>query len=379
MIRSETRKSGLEICCDSLGSHSPRAAAALRAAAGDGLRTLSNGETLAAKGELANAMWIIERGEIDVGRPRIRVRQQGEIVGEGGVLHVGEIRGADLVANGNAQVWCVSRESILALPSEDQAAVYHAVASNLLEKLRQSTEQRHDQMSDLDAREALLRSFVPASGLNLIRARLFNGSTSNAHRAAKAIVWFSDIAGFSALSKPMTPEDAGKAAIALQTPIIRAITGAGGELDKLMGDGAMAFWLADGDTIPEGHAAAAVNAAIAAARAVKEVAVEHGWDGVRVRIGLHCGDVLVGDFGAEDRRSYTMIGAVVNTAARYEQARETDAGEPLGAVRISPALRALLPGTHRAHFETKVRHFKEKFPPMLQVHRLNRKLVGELE
>jgi class 3 adenylate cyclase len=356
------------------------AVSALRAAAGDELHTLTRGEFLAHQGDAASATWVIERGSIDVGSPRIRTRHKGEIVGEAGLLHPGESRGADLIAAETTQVWCINRDKVLALASDEQAALYEMLASGLLEKLRQAVVQRHEQMSDIDAREKLLRSFVPTTGLKLIRARIFNDSAATKiHREASAIIWFSDIAGFSALSKPMSPEHAGNAAIALQTPIIRAIAAAGGELDKLMGDGAMGFWLATGDQLSSADAAAAVEAAITAARAVKALANERGWTGVGVRIGMHCGKVLVGDFGAEGRRSYTSIGPVVNTAARYEQARETDVGEPLGPVRISPELWTILPNAQRARFETRLHRFKEKFPPMLKVHRLNNKLIGELE
>lgn len=381
MIRTKaTATSGLEILCGRLGSRSPLAVAALRAAAGNELHALERGEFLARKGEAASATWIIERGAIAVGSPWIRTRHQGEIVGEAGLLHPGEIRGADLVAADAAQVWCINRDNVLSLPAAEQAALYEVMASALLEKLHQSVDQRHEQMSDIDEREALLRSFVPTSGLKLIRARLFNASAATKiYREASAIIWFSDIAGFSALSKPMSPEEAGAAAVDLQTPVVRAIADAGGELDKLMGDGAMGFWLATGEHISSNNAAAAVDGAVKAARAVKALAHERVWNGVRVRIGLHCGKVLVGDFGAEGRRSYTSIGPVVNTAARYEQARETDAGEPLGPVRISPELYALLPKAQRALFESDIHHFKEKSPPMLKVHRLNTKLIGELE
>lgn len=371
--------SGLESCCQRLTKRSAVAAAAIRRAAQNELRVLLPGEYLARRSEPANAAWIIESGEIDVGKPRLKVRRQGEIVGEGGLLNKAT-RSADLIAAGPAQVWCISREAVERLSADERSAVYEALAANLLEKLEQAVVQRHSQLSDLEEREMLLRAFVPNSGLGLVRARLFNDpSATHIHRNAKAVVWFSDIAGFSALCKSMSPEEAGTAAIDLQTPIIRAIEDHNGELDKLMGDGAMAFWLAPGDDISEEVAASAVDAALAAARNLRSLAVERGWPRVRVRIGIHCGKVLIGDFGAAGRRSFTSIGPVVNTAARYEQARETNTGKPLGPVRISPEMWARLPLAHQRLFEPKTRQFKEKTPPMLRVHRLRSNIIGELE
>jgi class 3 adenylate cyclase len=57
-----------------------------------------------------------------------------------------------------------------------------------------------------------------------------------------------------------------------------------------------------------------------------------------IRIGLHAGDVSFGDFGAENRIAVTILGATVNLAARYEQAKSPD----LGQIRLSPHLRDLI-------------------------------------
>lgn len=374
-----TAESGLDSCCRRLTIRSSVAAAAMRKAARDQLRTLTDGEYLARRGEDAAATWIIERGEIDVGKPRLKVRRRGEIVGEAGLLNKSK-RSTDLVASGPARVWCISREALDALLPEERAAVYEALAGSLLEKLEQAVDERHEQRSELGETEALLKAFVPSSGLSFIRARLFDNRTAGGiHRKVNAVVWFSDIAGFSKLTKEMTAEDAGAAAIALQSPIISAIEANQGEIDKLMGDGAMAFWLAQGNGIPNEVAAAAVDAAIKAARDVRAAALAQGWKHIQIRIGLHCGEVLIGDFGSAGRRSFTLIGPVVNAAARYEQVRETETGKPLGPIRISPELFARLPDARKELFERKVHRFHEKSAPALGMHRLRPSIIGELK
>ena len=43
----------------------------------------------------------------------------------------------------------------------------------------------------------------------------------------------------------------------------------------------------------------------------------------RIRIGLHCANVLVGNVGSSERLNYTVMGDGVNVAARLEAANKT--------------------------------------------------------
>ena len=94
-----------------------------------------------------------------------------------------------------------------------------------------------------------------------------------------------------------------------------------GLVDKYMGDGMMAFWLA-----PEGDGAETVkrarSAALAMAAAIERdnrARVASGEPAIQVRIGLHSGPVIVGNIGSPGRINYTVVGATVNVAQRLEQ------------------------------------------------------------
>ena len=83
-------------------------------------------------------------------------------------------------------------------------------------------------------------------------------------------------------------------------------------IDKYIGDAVMAFWNAPLDT--EDHDAKACRAALAVVEAAR--AETAGWSAagapVRTRIGLHCGEAIVGNVGSSDRMNYTALGAAVN-------------------------------------------------------------------
>jgi adenylate cyclase len=52
--------------------------------------------------------------------------------------------------------------------------------------------------------------------------------------------------------------------------------------------------------------------------ALNKVFEKQGLPNIKIGIGLHIGDAVVGNIGSEKRNEYTAIGDVVNTASRLE-------------------------------------------------------------
>jgi len=132
-------------------------------------------------------------------------------------------------------------------------------------------------------------------------------------------VLFADIRGFTERSERIAPE----AAIGLLNRYFSEVTacihGAGGTLDKFIGDGVMAFFGApqrlDNPCIPAFRAARDMLERVSR---LNVMLAREGESPITIGIGLHVGDTVVGNMGSEARYNYTAIGDTVNVASRLE-------------------------------------------------------------
>src|SRR4030095_201195 len=94
----------------------------------------------------------------------------------------------------------------------------------------------------------------------------------------------------------------------------------GGMFNKIIGDGMLAIFGAP--QMLENHALSGVQAALQMQTVLEMLNngfKEEGLTPLRVGIGLHSGQVVVGNVGGKTRIEYTAIGDVVNVAHRVEQ------------------------------------------------------------
>lgn len=298
-------------------------------------------ERICSKGDAANCFWLIAEGQVGVdgGAAHIRDRKAGELIGEQAFLSArtpkgaGATRTAGLVSHGFTVLLQFDAAILDRLEPDERSLWFELLANVLNEKLEQATEQRSWLTSSVIDQERLLRKFCDNTALGAVMARLNGESKYSANR--ECVVWFSDISGFSAWSRGRAPEEVAKmisTLLGLQMDMIRA---AGGEVDKAMGDGLMAFWFCEGSSrkgVPEEAYKCALNV-------VKEFAAmvaDTTFSQLSIRIGLHIGPVCFGDFGTNDRISVTILGETVNHGSRFEQVHvDSVASGKLGAVRIS--------------------------------------------
>ena len=154
--------------------------------------------------------------------------------------------------------------------------------------------------------------------------RILAGQIRRGHtEAIRAVIWLSDMRGFTALADRLPPAvlmDLLNRYFDCQVPPIHAH---GGEVLKFMGDGLLAlFKLTDSDDADRAVCDAALAAASEARANITTLArsvASEGVDVLRFGLALHPGEVLYGNIGSDARLDFTCIGPAVNLAARLEK------------------------------------------------------------
>jgi class 3 adenylate cyclase len=139
-------------------------------------------------------------------------------------------------------------------------------------------------------------------------------------RRVQVSVLFTDIRGFTALAEAQSPEQTIELLNAWYTLMFNAISGHGGIVNQIEGDGLMAIF---GAPLPlPDHADAAVRAALEMQEMIALFNADRmaaGQTALRIGVGIASGEVVAGNIGTLQRALYTCIGDTVNLAARLEE------------------------------------------------------------
>jgi adenylate cyclase len=177
----------------------------------------------------------------------------------------------------------------------------------------------------VDRMKTSLRSFSHYVPVDLVRDVIASGKEARLSGATRELTLFvSDIAGFTAISERLAPDELVTQLAQYLEEATAAIRAEGGTIDKFVGDGIVAFFNAP--TMIVNHPAAACRAALAMQAAVgmlnkRWAAI--GSPALPTRIGLNTGEVVVGNFGTRDRFAYTAMGDAMNLASRLEGLNKT--------------------------------------------------------
>jgi len=139
--------------------------------------------------------------------------------------------------------------------------------------------------------------------------------------------YFTDIASFSSFSEVLSATQRVELLNEYLSAMTDILVAEGGTLDKYEGNAIVAFF---GAPIAQpDHAARTVRVALKMQYALARLrekwhAEADKWSDLvrqmRIRVGISSGEIVTGNMGSTMRMNYTMMGDVVNTAARLEAA-----------------------------------------------------------
>lgn len=166
-----------------------------------------------------------------------------------------------------------------------------------------------------DEQRELIRKFATAEVAEDLEASGF----ALGGKFVEATAMFSDIRGFTAISESQSPVDTIELLNLYYTLMFEAISGHGGVVNQMVGDGLMAIFGAP--LALEGRSQRAVEAALEMIELIEMFNVDQAAQGrahIRIGIGIASGRVIAGYTGTLRRATYTCVGDTVNLAARLE-------------------------------------------------------------
>ncbi len=180
--------------------------------------------------------------------------------------------------------------------------------------------------------------------LFLPHAMSANAHASHPHRIGQErylVSMFVDMRGSTQLAEKQLPFDTVFIVNRFLTAVSQAVIACGGQPNQFVGDGQLAlFGLATSPTIA---CRQALKAATAIAANIDELNKFLGHDlqePIRFGIGIHGGEVIIGNIGYRDHMVFTALGDAVNVAARLQDMTKSLGCEAIVSeeVRISAGL-----------------------------------------
>ena len=192
----------------------------------------------------------------------------------------------------------------------------------LLKSVLEDAEKKKDETERLSTN---LAKYLPPQ----IHKAIFSGKfdTGIATKRRKLTIFFSDIANFTSTSEGLQPEDLTKYLNEYFSEMTEIALKCGATIDKYIGDAMMVFF---GDPESKGEredARACVRMALKMQEKISLLQAKwqkQGFsDPFQIRMGMNTGYCNVGNFGSDQRLTYTIIGSEVNVAQRLEASAQS--------------------------------------------------------
>ena len=204
----------------------------------------------------------------------------------------------------------VSDRSALPRPSGREAFVLARVGASADPAIRLACQLRPE--ADI----AFIPVLPPFVGADFVRGR----GRINIGEERHIVSMFVDMRGSTKFGEARLPFDVIFLVNRFLGAASQAVVKAGGQPNQFVGDGLLALFGIDCD--PATACRQAIQAAAMVAANVEHLNYQFATDlrePLQFGIGIHCGDVIVGDIGHRERTVFTALGDAVNVAARLQE------------------------------------------------------------
>ncbi|WP_411823348.1 7TM diverse intracellular signaling domain-containing protein [Leptospira sp. 'Mane'] len=155
--------------------------------------------------------------------------------------------------------------------------------------------------------------FVPTEFLNLLEKKSILDIHLGDHVQREMTVLFSDIRSYTTMSEKMSPSENFQFVNSYLNKIAPVIESNHGFIDKYIGDAIMGLFPGDADN--------AIQASISIQKEIGKYNLSRkdlGTNPLKVGIGLHTGNLILGTIGHNERMEGTVVSDSVNLASRIE-------------------------------------------------------------
>lgn len=197
------------------------------------------------------------------------------------------------------------------------------------------------------ALESILRRYTSKSIWNRADLSASQGLVTLSDHAEHFACIFLDAVGFTPYAESNSPENVVATLNDYFDPIVAQLHSHAGDIDKFVGDQIFAIFENQENAV---RAAIAVQHTV---RRVSERRIAKNLSTFDFRIGLNFGSVVRGNVGSAVRSDNTLIGDMVNVAARLQAACEP--GAILAAAHLEPSIHGIAKVVKRVHLKLKGR------------------------
>lgn len=206
----------------------------------------------------------------------------------------------------------------------------HVVPANPVE-VRELAVAYNGMVDGLKKKRALER-YVPVGARKEIEARVSAVGVIEPRRE-RVVVLFADLRGFSTMSEKATPEEVLAILNDYSDTMSEIVTAENGDVIELLGDAVLAVFT--------GENAAASSVACSSRMQQSLGAIAGG--ALRMGVGLHLGEVVLGTVGRGERLKFAVVGDSVNVAARIQ---EKSKGSKGSAILVSDEVKVAAGSAH---------------------------------